>query len=52
MARGSGLDSWGFNSQQGKNFSLFQSIETDCGGHPASYPMGNWGGGGVKGQTH
>jgi hypothetical protein len=33
----------GFNSQQGKDFSLLYGIQTDTGAHPASYPMGTGG---------
>jgi hypothetical protein len=30
----------GFDSQQGKDFSILHSIQTTSGAHPVSYPMG------------
>jgi hypothetical protein len=31
---------YGFNSWQGKRFPLLHSVQTVCGAHRASYPMG------------
>lgn len=33
---------FGFRAE-GRNFSLLQIIQTDNGGYPLSYSMGNWG---------
>jgi hypothetical protein len=44
MSRGSSAGiATGFDSRHGKDFSLFHSIQTGSGAHPASYPMGSVG---------
>jgi hypothetical protein len=37
---GYGLEGWGSFSVRGKGFSLFHSLQTGPGAHPASYPTG------------
>jgi hypothetical protein len=43
IAQGYGLDDWGFESRQGLGISLHHRVQTVCGAHPASCPMGTRG---------
>jgi hypothetical protein len=42
IATGYSLDDWGVGveSRWGQEFSLRHVVQTNCGAHPASYPMG------------